>query len=65
MVIFICTDSRKLLDSEINYAVYDKELLAVVDSLKQWRHLLVHSEEEIVIYSDHNLSIPSSVELLL
>jgi hypothetical protein len=46
--------SRKLLDSELNYTVFDKELLAIVDSLKQWRHLLIHSDKAIVIYSDHN-----------
>jgi hypothetical protein len=46
--------SRKLLDAELNYSVFDKELLAIVDSLKQWRHLLIHSEQVVTIFSDHN-----------
>jgi transposase InsO family protein len=46
--------SRKLDSAELNYSTYDKELLAIIDSLKNWRHYLVHSEKEILIFSDHN-----------
>ena len=33
--------SRKFTPAEINYTIYDKELLAIVDGLSHWRYLLV------------------------
>lgn len=45
--------SRKLLPSEVNYDVHDKELLAIVDSFKQWRHYLEGSSHQITVYTDH------------
>jgi hypothetical protein len=32
--------SRKLLDAERNYSSNDKELLAIIEALKEWRHLM-------------------------
>jgi hypothetical protein len=32
--------SRKFTGSEVHYPIYDKELLAIVWSFKQWRHYL-------------------------
>jgi hypothetical protein len=32
--------SRKFSTIEINYEIHDKELLAIVDSFQEWRHLL-------------------------
>ena len=37
----IAYESRKLNTAELNYAVHEKELLAVVHSLKVWRHYLL------------------------
>ena len=45
--------SRKFQSAEINYPVYDKELLAIVDSLDHWRYLLLGSPGPIRIFSDH------------
>ncbi|SAL95633.1 hypothetical protein, partial, partial [Absidia glauca] len=45
--------SRKFKAPEINYEIYDKELLAIVESLQQWRHLLIASVEPVTIYTDH------------
>jgi hypothetical protein len=45
--------SRKLLPAERNYPVYERELLAIVASLKHWRHLLMGSRHQITIHSDH------------
>ena len=33
----ICFYSRKLTAAELNYPIYDKELLAVVEAFRQWR----------------------------
>jgi hypothetical protein len=32
--------SRKFSVVEINYEIHDKELLAIVNSFQEWRHLL-------------------------
>lgn len=45
--------SRKLTAPEINYEIYDKELLAIVEALQQWRHLLIGSSHPVTIHSDH------------
>ena len=45
--------SRKFEGAEINYEIHDKELLAIVDSFEQWRHLLEGSEHQIIVYNDH------------
>jgi hypothetical protein len=36
----IAYESKKLLPAEVNYLNHDKELLAVIHSLKKWRHYL-------------------------
>jgi hypothetical protein len=32
--------SKKCYAAKINYEIHDKELLAIVDSFQEWRHLL-------------------------
>jgi len=57
--------SRKLSPAELNYDVYDKEMLAIVFSLQKNRHYLQGAEHKTMIYSDHqNLSYFSSAILL-
>ena len=43
--------SEKLSDAKLRYSTYDKEFYAVVQSLKHWRHYLLH--QEFVLFSDH------------
>jgi hypothetical protein len=45
--------SRQMVAAERNYEVYDKELLAIVVCLKNWRHLLQGGKHQITILSDH------------
>ena len=45
--------SRKFLPAECNYTVHDKELLAIVDSLKHWRHYLLGAFNPVHVLSDH------------
>lgn len=49
----IAFHSRKLLPAEMNYQIYDKELLAVVDAFKHWRHYLEFSAEPTTVITDH------------
>ena len=44
--------SRKFSGPELNYPIYDKELMAIVMSFKQWRHYL-EGAPETEVWSDH------------
>jgi hypothetical protein len=57
--------SRKFEVAEINYEIHDKELLAIVDSFGQWRHLLEGSTHQIIFYNDHkNLTYFQTARIL-
>ncbi|KAH9263788.1 hypothetical protein BASA83_012767 [Batrachochytrium salamandrivorans] len=45
--------SRQMNNAERNYDIYDKELLAVVDSFKHWRHLLQGGLHPVTVLCDH------------
>jgi len=45
--------SRSLTQAERNYPIYDKELLAIVSALENWRHLLKGTTTPFTIFSDH------------
>lgn len=44
--------SKKFSGAEVHYPIYDKELLAIVWSFKQWRHYL-EGASDIEVWSDH------------
>jgi len=45
--------SRSLTPAERNYPIYDKELLAIISSLENWRRLLKGTSIPFTIFSDH------------
>ena len=45
--------SRTFSKSERNYSITDKELLAIITGLEEWKHLLIGAKEPIKIYTDH------------
>jgi hypothetical protein len=45
--------SRKLTPAELNYDIYDKELLAIVAALKEWRAFLQGTTEPFIVKTDH------------
>jgi transposase InsO family protein len=45
--------ARKLLSAETRYSTSDKELLAIVDALKHWRHYLEGAKDPIQVFTDH------------
>ena len=49
----VCFYSRKFTTAELNYPIYDKELLAVVESFKQWRVYVEGAVHPIQVYTDH------------
>jgi len=45
--------SRKCSPGEQNYDTYDEQLLAIVETLKQWRHYLEGANYKILIGCNH------------
>jgi len=45
--------SKSLSDTEWNYEIHDKEMLAVVRCLEAWRHFLEGATEKFKIWTDH------------
>ena len=45
--------SRKLSQAELKYDAVDKEMLAVVFSLRKWRYCPQGAENKTIVYSDH------------
>ena len=45
--------SRKLIPLELNYNIYNKELLAIIAVLKEWRAFLQRITELFIIKTDH------------
>jgi len=49
----IAFHSRKLTPPELNYEIYDKEMLAIVTAFKEWRAYLEGAAHPITVYTDH------------
>jgi RNase H-like domain found in reverse transcriptase/Reverse transcriptase (RNA-dependent DNA polymerase)/Integrase zinc binding domain/Chromo (CHRromatin Organisation MOdifier) domain/Aspartyl protease len=45
--------SRKMTPAELNYDVHDKELLAVVEALREWRVYLEGAKYQVLVITDH------------
>jgi len=45
--------SRTMQPAERNYEIYDKELLAIVDTLTKWRQYLLDAKESFKVWTDH------------
>src|ERR1700744_3817456 len=45
--------SKTFNAAERNYDIHDRELMAVVNALKEWRHFLICSPHVVTIYTDH------------
>ena len=45
--------SHGMKPAELNYEIYDKELLAIFEAFQQWRNYLEGSTHTVLILSDH------------
>jgi hypothetical protein len=45
--------SKSLNDVEHNYEIYDKEMMAIMDSLDEWHQYLMSTNEPFEIWTDH------------
>ena len=50
--------SKTMKPAECNYDVHDKELLAIVQALKEWRRYVAGSQHKIRILTDHKNLVP-------
>ena len=51
--------------TELNYNVHDKELLAIFEAFKKWRHYLKGSTFPVDVFTDHkNLEYFSTTKIL-
>lgn len=48
----VAFESRKLTPAEQNYPTHERELLAIINALKVWRHYL--QGRKFTVYTDHN-----------
>jgi hypothetical protein len=45
--------SKTLSSAEWNYDIYDRELLAVIHALEEWRHYLLGTAHVVTVLTDH------------
>jgi hypothetical protein len=45
--------SKALSETERNYEIYDKEMLAIILALEEWRQYLMGTSERFEIWTDH------------
>ena len=45
--------SKSLNETERNYEIHDKEMLAVIRRLEAWRHLLEGAKFKFEVWTDH------------
>ena len=45
--------SKSLSPVERNYEIHDKEMLAIVRALEEWRHFLEGAKHQVEIWTDH------------
>ena len=48
--------SKSLNEIEKNYEIYDKEMLAMIRGLENWRHLLEGTKFKFKVWTDHKNS---------
>src|SRR5579859_415702 len=46
--------ARTMISAELNYDVYNKELLAIHEAFQQWRCYIEGAPHTVQVYSDHN-----------
>src|SRR6202045_279423 len=49
----VAFQSKTLGEHKANYSTYDKELLAIVRAVQEWRHILLSREQPFEILTDH------------
>ena len=45
--------SKSLNETERNYKIHDKKMLAIIRGLESWRHLLEETQSKFEIWTDY------------
>ena len=45
--------SKKLHGAELNYPIYDKEFLAIIQAIKEFKHYMLGTKFPVKVYTDH------------
>jgi len=57
--------NKRFLAAELNYDVYDKEMVVIMNCFQEWRYFLMDAPEQIVVYMDYkNLEYFNTTQLL-
>ena len=57
--------SKSLSEVQRNYEIHDKEMLAIIRALEEWRHFLEGAQHPVEIWTDHkNLEYFQKVQTL-
>jgi hypothetical protein len=43
----------KLKGPELNYVIYDKKLIIIIEAFKEWKHYLMRTKHKIKVYMDY------------
>jgi len=49
--------SKSLLETEQNYEIHNKKMLAIVCALEEWRHFLEGTPDRFEIWTDHKFML--------
>ncbi|KAH8172320.1 reverse transcriptase (RNA-dependent DNA polymerase) domain-containing protein [Sarocladium implicatum] len=44
---------QALLGPELNYPIHDKELMAIIEAFREWKHYLSGASHQVKVYTDH------------
>ena len=53
--------SKSLSLVEQNYEIYNKEMLAIICALEEWRHFLEEAQHPVEIWTDHKNLVSQKV----
>ena len=45
--------SKKLNGPQLNYQIHDKELMAIIEAFREWKHYLSDTAYQVKVYTDH------------
>ena len=45
--------SWKPNDAELNYQIHDKDLLAILEAFREWKHYLLGADDLVTVYTHH------------
>jgi hypothetical protein len=45
--------SKSMTPVERNYEIHDKEMLAIIQAMEEWRHFLEGAEHKFEVWTDH------------